>query len=75
MINKAINTYESTLKFFSKNKVSFHNLLAIDLPSKMSSTKPKVAFVTGANGISGNAIVEHLIRTPKAEWLVYVFLV
>ncbi|KAJ4988552.1 NAD dependent epimerase dehydratase family protein [Stagonosporopsis vannaccii] len=28
----------------------------------------KVAFVTGCNGISGNAIVEHLIRTPKSEW-------
>lgn len=28
----------------------------------------KVAFVTGANGISGNAIVEHLIRTPENEW-------
>ena len=28
----------------------------------------KVAFVTGANGISGNAIVEHLIRTPPTEW-------
>ncbi|KAL4761199.1 SDR family oxidoreductase [Aspergillus foveolatus] len=28
----------------------------------------KVAIVTGVNGISGNAIVEHLIRTPKTEW-------
>ncbi|CAG8228947.1 unnamed protein product [Penicillium salamii] len=28
----------------------------------------KVAFVTGANGISGHAIVEHLIRTPESEW-------
>lgn len=28
----------------------------------------KVAFVTGCNGISGNAIVEHLIRTPKSDW-------
>ncbi|GLA42693.1 hypothetical protein AnigIFM63309_011240 [Aspergillus niger] len=28
----------------------------------------KVAFVTGANGISGYAIVEHLIRQPKQEW-------
>ncbi|KAL4974756.1 hypothetical protein BDW66DRAFT_161055 [Aspergillus desertorum] len=32
------------------------------------SIKPKVAFVTGVNGISGNAIVEHLIRTPKTDW-------
>ncbi|KAL5046074.1 hypothetical protein BDW71DRAFT_70485 [Aspergillus fruticulosus] len=32
------------------------------------SIKTKVAFVTGVNGISGNAIVEHLIRTPKTEW-------
>lgn len=29
---------------------------------------PKTALVTGANGISGNALVEHLIRTPKTEW-------
>ncbi|EYE98821.1 SDR family oxidoreductase [Aspergillus ruber CBS 135680] len=28
----------------------------------------RVAFVTGVNGISGHAIVEHLIRTPKSEW-------
>lgn len=29
---------------------------------------PKVAFVAGCNGVSGNAIVEHLIRQPKEEW-------
>ncbi|KAJ0421362.1 hypothetical protein BJY00DRAFT_323348 [Aspergillus carlsbadensis] len=29
---------------------------------------PKVAFVTGANGISGFAIIEHLVRQPKEEW-------
>lgn len=29
---------------------------------------PKVAFVTGANGISGHAIIENLIRTPSHEW-------
>jgi len=34
----------------------------------MVKLKSKVAFVTGCNGISGNAIVEHLIRTPKTEW-------
>ncbi|PYI15340.1 NAD-dependent epimerase/dehydratase [Aspergillus violaceofuscus CBS 115571] len=34
----------------------------------MSLQPPKVAFVTGANGISGYAIVEHLIRQPKEEW-------
>lgn len=28
----------------------------------------KVAFVTGANGISGHAIIEHLIRTPESDW-------
>lgn len=33
----------------------------------MAST-PKVAFVAGANGISGNAIIEYLIRTPESEW-------
>ena len=34
----------------------------------MALSQAKVAFVAGANGISGNAIVEHLIRTPKADW-------
>ncbi|EKG11792.1 hypothetical protein MPH_11288 [Macrophomina phaseolina MS6] len=28
----------------------------------------KVAFVTGCNGVSGNAIVEHLVRCSKKEW-------
>lgn len=28
---------------------------------------PKVAFVTGANGITGHAIVEHLTRKPEKE--------
>ncbi|POS76164.1 hypothetical protein DHEL01_v205434 [Diaporthe helianthi] len=28
----------------------------------------KIAFVTGANGITGNAIIEHLIRQPASEW-------
>ncbi|RAK71493.1 SDR family oxidoreductase [Aspergillus fijiensis CBS 313.89] len=28
----------------------------------------KVAFVTGANGISGSAIVEHLIKQSASEW-------
>lgn len=32
----------------------------------------KVAFVTGANGITGNALIEHLIRQPASEW--YFFL-
>ncbi|KAI9923925.1 hypothetical protein ASPWEDRAFT_436420 [Aspergillus wentii DTO 134E9] len=34
----------------------------------MGIPKGKVAFVTGANGISGHAIVEHLIRTSKEDW-------
>ncbi|PLB48513.1 nucleoside-diphosphate-sugar epimerase GsfE [Aspergillus steynii IBT 23096] len=34
----------------------------------MSPTVPGIAFVTGANGISGLAIVEHLIRQPSSEW-------
>ncbi|KAF2843998.1 hypothetical protein T440DRAFT_512419 [Plenodomus tracheiphilus IPT5] len=34
----------------------------------MPLPKSKVAFVTGANGISGNAIIEHLIRQPRGEW-------
>jgi NAD(P)-dependent dehydrogenase (short-subunit alcohol dehydrogenase family) len=34
----------------------------------MSPLSGKVAFVTGANGITGFAIIEHLIRQPKAEW-------
>ncbi|KAF4222005.1 hypothetical protein CNMCM5878_007557 [Aspergillus fumigatiaffinis] len=28
----------------------------------------KVAFVTGANGISGYSIIEHLVRQPKQQW-------
>ncbi|KAF2127630.1 NAD-dependent epimerase/dehydratase [Dothidotthia symphoricarpi CBS 119687] len=34
----------------------------------MVQLKSKVALVTGANGLSGNAIIEHLIRTPKEEF-------
>ncbi|KAB8208680.1 hypothetical protein BDV34DRAFT_210730 [Aspergillus parasiticus] len=34
----------------------------------MSPLSGKVAFVAGANGISGFAIIEHLVRQPKAEW-------
>jgi hypothetical protein len=29
----------------------------------------KVAFVSGGNGINGNAIIEHLIRTSSDDWL------
>lgn len=35
-----------------------------------SYPRGRVALVTGANGITGNAIVEHLVRQPKSEWLV-----
>ncbi|CAG7966865.1 unnamed protein product [Penicillium olsonii] len=40
------------------------------MSNKTSTVVPagKVAFVTGANGISGHAIIEHLIRTPESEW-------
>jgi hypothetical protein len=34
----------------------------------MPLPKGKVAFVSGANGISGNALVEQLIRKPENEW-------
>ncbi|KEF51433.1 uncharacterized protein A1O9_12582 [Exophiala aquamarina CBS 119918] len=33
-----------------------------------SPAQPKVAFVAGANGVSGNAIIEYLIRRSKEEW-------
>lgn len=39
----------------------------------MASThhpRGKVAFVTGANGITGNALIEHLVRQPTSEWQV-----
>lgn len=36
----------------------------------MSPLSGKVAFVAGANGISGFAIIEHLVRQPKTEWYV-----
>ncbi|KAL4876183.1 NAD-dependent epimerase/dehydratase [Aspergillus karnatakaensis] len=34
----------------------------------MSPLPERFAFVTGANGISGYSIVEHLLRQPKEEW-------
>ncbi|KAF4975664.1 hypothetical protein FZEAL_7554 [Fusarium zealandicum] len=34
----------------------------------MPPRRGKVAFVTGANGITGNAIIDHLIRKPESEW-------
>ncbi|KAI8930869.1 hypothetical protein NX059_011886 [Plenodomus lindquistii] len=34
----------------------------------MAPPQGKVAFITGANGITGNAIIEHLIRRPASEW-------
>lgn len=34
----------------------------------MSSTSPRVALVTGCSGISGNAIVEYLIKQSRSEW-------
>ncbi|RSL89698.1 hypothetical protein CEP52_014817 [Fusarium oligoseptatum] len=34
----------------------------------MAPPRGKVAFITGANGITGNAIVENLIRKPESEW-------
>ncbi|KAM5374703.1 hypothetical protein ACJZ2D_006347 [Fusarium nematophilum] len=34
----------------------------------MAPPRGKVAFVTGVNGITGNALVEHLIRQPESEW-------
>lgn len=36
----------------------------------MSSSQGKVAFVTGCNGITGYAVVEHLVRQPESEWFV-----
>lgn len=45
--------------YFSQN----HSARFVDF-----NMESKVALVAGANGISGNAIVEHLIRTPKEEW-------
>ena len=34
----------------------------------MPLSPPKIAFVTGCNGVSGNALVEYLLRRPKEEW-------
>lgn len=39
-----------------------------NMASQVLQQVRKVAFVTGANGISGHAIVEHLIRQPESEW-------
>ncbi|KAL1594142.1 hypothetical protein SLS59_008976 [Nothophoma quercina] len=35
----------------------------------MSPLPRRTALITGVNGISGNAIVEHLIRQPRSEWV------
>ena len=39
-------------------------------PSISTAQCGRVAFVTGANGITGHALIEHLIRTPNHEWCV-----
>ncbi|KAF7590620.1 hypothetical protein BBP40_002615 [Aspergillus hancockii] len=36
--------------------------------NRNSNLLPKVALVTGANGITGYAIIEYLIRRPETEW-------
>jgi NAD(P)-dependent dehydrogenase (short-subunit alcohol dehydrogenase family) len=36
--------------------------------NRYSNPLPKVALVTGANGITGYAIIENLIRRPETEW-------
>jgi hypothetical protein len=28
----------------------------------------KIAFVAGANGISGGSIIDHLVKQPRTEW-------
>ena len=38
----------------------------------MDPPMSKVALVTGANGISGFSIIEHLVRQPKEEWFVSI---
>jgi hypothetical protein len=38
----------------------------------MTPPVAKVAFVTGANGITGNAVIEYLIRQPKEEWWAFL---
>lgn len=35
---------------------------------KIRDPTSKVAFVAGANGISGSAIVNHLVKQPAREW-------
>lgn len=37
----------------------------------MNASSPKVALVTGANGITGNAIVDYLVKRPTSEWSTY----
>lgn len=39
--------------------------------SMMVLQSGKVAFVTGANGISGHAIIEQLVKKDKTEWYVF----
>lgn len=49
-----------------------HSTIQTTATEDIMATSPdqKVAFVTGANGISGYAIIEHLVQQPKEEWYV-----
>lgn len=38
----------------------------------MGPPTSKVALVTGANGISGFSVIEHLVRQSKEEWFVSI---
>ncbi|KGO44678.1 hypothetical protein PEX1_040960 [Penicillium expansum] len=64
--------YKRTSLFRRIEKVTIHPKVAshFDMSSKTNNVVPpgKVAFVTGANGISGHAFIEHLIRTPESKW-------
>lgn len=66
--------YKRTSLFRRIEKVTIHPKVAshFDMSSKTNNVVPpgKVAFVTGANGISGHAFIEHLIRTPESKWSV-----
>lgn len=44
--------------------------MQLQFNKRISTMTGRVALVTGANGISGNAIIEALIRRPKEEWQV-----
>lgn len=59
------------LRTQSEAEIIIHTALTISFKA-MVPILGKVAFVTGVSGITGNALVEDLIRQPSTEWLPFL---